>query len=274
VLRVAFLVAAAMLVACASARASQLIDRKTSDVHLSVSARGVATLTYTAHGRRRHVIAWGARDALAPTKARAQVRLRLDYSGGWGAFGRPIWQAPDVCRPYRGPKLAWLVAACTAPDGSYWAVQRWRRLIPNGGSTGPWELHLSHWSGELAVLRIRVAARPRTDLLFGQYTYHGAPVHGFSTTSRGAPLDSFGRNVYVDTFGSAYGSGWHREAGFLARNPSGIFCYALGPAHGRGTLYRATALGPGVTPIVTWVGRARPGTTPGGVLGDAARLCG
>ena len=35
--------------------------------------------------------------------------------------------------PYTGPLLVGLVAACTAPDGSYWAVQSWQRLLPMRG---------------------------------------------------------------------------------------------------------------------------------------------
>ena len=161
-LRVSLVFAVLTFMVCDSAGASQLIDRKASDVHLTVSARGVAALSYTAHGARRHVIAWGARDAIAPTQSRAQVKLRLDYSGGWGTFGRALWQDRNACRPYRGPRLAWLVAACTAPDGSFWAVQRWQRMIPVGGAVGTWELHLSHWTGTPASLGIRVDARPRS----------------------------------------------------------------------------------------------------------------
>jgi hypothetical protein len=275
-LRVSLVFVVLTFMVCDSAGASQLIDRKASDVHLTVSARGVAALSYTVHGARRHVIAWGARDAIAPTQSRAQVKLSLDYSGGWGTFGRALWQDRNACRPYRGPRLAWMVAACTAPDGSFWAVQRWQRLIPVGGAVGTWELHLSHWTGTPASLGTRVDARRGADVLFGQYTYRGRPVYGFHVTRRGAPLDTFARNVYVDTYDSAYGSGWHRESGFLSQNPTGIFCYALGPSHGKGTLYRATALGPGVTPIVSWVGRAEPGAGVEltGVLAQAARLCG
>ena len=275
-LRVSLVFAVLTFMVCDSAGASQLIDRKASDVHLTVSAGGVAALSYTAHGVRKHVIAWGARDAIAPTQSRAQVKFRLDYSGGWGAFGRAVWQDRNACRPYRGPTLAWLLAACTAPDGSFWAVQRWQRLIPVGGAVGTWELHLSHWTGTRASLGIRVDARPGADVLFGQYTYRGRPVYGFHVTRRGAPLDTFARNIYVDTYDSAYGSGWHRETGFLSHNPTGIFCYALGPSHGKGTMYRATALGPGVTPIVSWVGRAEPDAGVGltGMLVQAGRLCG
>jgi len=275
-MKVILVVAVLTFMVCGSAGASQLIDRRASNVRLSVSADGVAALTYTAHGLRKHVIAWGARDAIPPTQSRPQVKLRLDYSGGWGAFGRSVWQDRNVCQPYRGPKLAWLVTACTAPDGTHWAVQRWRRQVPSGGTDGVWELHLSHWTGNPASLAVHVDARPGVDVLFGQYTYRGRPIHGFSATRRGAPLDTFGRNVYVDTYGSAYGSGWHRENGFLAQKPTGLFCYALGPNHGKGTMYRATALGPGVTPIVSWVGRAQPGAALGltGFLVQASHLCG
>ena len=41
--------------------------------------------------------------------------------------------------------------------------------------------------------------------LFGSFTYLGQPVHGFKSTPGGNPLDTFGRNLYVDTFNSAYG---------------------------------------------------------------------
>lgn len=264
------------LALAAPAAASQIIDRKASHVHLSVSARGIATLTYAAHGTHKRVLAWGAHDARAPSTSRPQVEFKLDYSGGWGAFGRDMTGEPNACRPYRGPKLAWLVAACTAPDGSHWAVQQWQRLIPIGGGAGVPELHLSHWTGNPASLDIHVEARPVADVFFGQFTYRGVAVHGFHSTRYGAPLDTYGRNIYLDTYGSAYGSGWHRENGFLAHNPTGIFCYALGPAHGKGTLYRATALGPGVTPIVSWTGRALPGAATGvtGLLVDASHLCG
>jgi hypothetical protein len=261
---------------CGAAHASQLIDRKASNVHLAVLPNGIGVVSYRAHGLERHVLAWGATNALAPSTARPQVEFHLDYSGGYGSFGRPVWRGRNVCRPYRGPKLAWVVASCTTPDGSHWAVQRWKRLIPMGGRDGVAELHLSHWTGGLPSLNIQVDARPVTDVLFGQFTYRGRPVHGFHSTSTGAPIDSYGRNIYVDTFDSRYGAGWRRENGFLARKPSGIFCYALGPARGKGTRYRATALGPGVTPIVSWSGPALPSSADGltGSLGQASTLCG
>ena len=84
----------------------------------------------------------------------------------------------------------------------------------------------------------------------------GPPVYGFSHKPDGEPLDDYGRNIYLDTFDSVYGSGWRRENGFLTHNPTGGFCYGFYPhgSHpsGRGTKYRATVMGPGVTPDVFW----------------------
>jgi hypothetical protein len=61
-----------------------------------------------------------------------------------------------------------------------------------------------------------------------------------------------------------------RFNGFLAHNPRGNFCagvfsnlFGRGPA-GRGSAYRATAMGPGVTPIVMWEGPGPGRYQPGG----------
>ncbi len=88
----------------------------------------------------------------------------------------------------------------------------------------------------------------------------GAGVYGFSSTPGGEPLDSFGRNLYVDTFDSAYGPGWQRENSFLTHSSSGSFCYGFYPhgSHpsGQGTEYRATIMGPGLMPDMMWQGTA------------------
>ncbi len=98
------------------------------------------------------------------------------------------------------------------------------------------------------------------DHLFGTFLYKGAPVHGFRSTAGGNPLDTFGRNLYVDTFNSAYGAGWKRENSFLMHKGTGTFCYGFYPhgSHpiGKGERYRATIIGPGVTPDVMWQGNA------------------
>ena len=58
-------------------------------------------------------------------------------------------------------------------------------------------------SGDLPVLTIGTDwAWHQWDHLYGTYTYAGKPVYGFKSTSAGNPLDSFGRNIYVDTFDS------------------------------------------------------------------------
>lgn len=256
VVAVLALLAAALAPAAA---ASELVARDGNDVELKVSSAGRAILSYTRGDRRFHVAAWGAIDALHPTPEGRQVSFTLDYSAAGAGRVR------NVCGPYAGPPLPWLVTACTAPDGTHWAVQAWQRRLPNyglrvGSDRDAWELRLSHWSGPLAQLTVRVNwAYRRFDHLFGRLTYRGVPVHGFESTPSGEPLDPFGRNLYVDTFDSAYGGGWRRENGFLVHRPTGVFCYGFyrhdARPSGEGTRYRATVIGPGVTPDVSWEGR-------------------
>jgi phosphoketolase len=60
----------------------------------------------------------------------------------------------------------------------------------------------------------------------------------------------------VDTYTSRYGRGRKRENGFLTHRGTGAFCYGFYPHGnrpiGRGEEYRATVMGPGVTPILFW----------------------
>jgi len=256
------------------AQASQLLARNTTTERLLVSKDGRALVTYHAGGRSHRVLAWGAMNARAPSAVRPQVGFGLDYSGGWGRFGRPVWKTfRNACGPYSGPVLPWLVTACTAPDGSHWALQRWQRSQANFGRP-PWkpghgaqELRLSHWKGPVAHLDVWLdwSYSGRWHHLFGRLTYRGLPVHGFSTTPTGDPLDSYGRVIYIDAYDSAYGEGWRRENGFVARRPDGSFCYGFVPHRlpsgqtlppGRGSRYRLATSGPGVTPDVAWEGAA------------------
>jgi hypothetical protein len=258
-------VALATVLLPASASASELIDRNAGNVTLKVDGKGRALLGYTARGKRWNVLAWGAVNALAPTASRRQVQFKLDYSGGWGTYKRNVWKTfRNGCRPYDGPELQWLVTACKAPDGSYWAVQAWQRMLPNYGlapspKQSVRELRLSHWKGPIAELNVKLNWAYRSyDHLFGSFTYLGKPVYGFKSTPQGNPLDTFGRNLYVDTFNSAYGSGWRRENSFLMHKGTGMFCYGF-YSHGsrpvgKGERYRATIIGPGVTPDVFWEG--------------------
>ena len=107
------------------------------------------------------VLAWGAINARHPSPDRPQVAFRVDYSGGWGAYRKPVSRGfTSVCRAYAGPPLAWFVAGCTMPDGSHWALQAWQRGLPNLGLDpwkplqASWELRLSRWSGELPRLEL------------------------------------------------------------------------------------------------------------------------
>jgi hypothetical protein len=154
------------------------------------------------------------------------------------------------------------VAGCKAPDGSYWALQSWQRALPNyglpaSGASAVWELRLSHWKGELPQLTVNLNwAYKSFQHIFGEFTYLGKPVHGFKSTPGGNPLDTFGRNLYLDTFNSAYGPGWKRENSFLMHKGTGKFCYGF-YSHGSrpvgaGERYRATIIGPGVTPDIYW----------------------
>ena len=284
-------VVAAAGVAPGIASASQLIARNTSTERLSVSVDGKALLTYHGEGRLQRVLAWGATNARQPTQVVQQTEFRLDYSGGWRTFGRAVWKGfRNTCGRYRGPALPFLVTACTARDGSHWAVQRWQRSQANFGlppwkaGHGAWELRLSHWRGPVAELEVWLdwSYGGRWHHLFGRLTYQGLPVHGFSTTPSGQPLDRYGRVLYLDTLDSAYGKGWYRENGFVARRPDGTFCYGFVPhtSHtgerrpaGHGARYRLSVSGPGVTPDVRWEGAGLPVFTasdPGLVAHEAA----
>jgi hypothetical protein len=259
-----------------SAGASELIDRNASQIRLAVDNKGVALLTYKANRKLKHVLVRGAINALPPVEGGRQVKFKIDYAGGWGFYHKlKYWKKfRNACIPYDGPSLPWIIKACLAPDGSYWVVQKWQRMLPNYGMTPTkrsqraWEMRLSHWNTDLPVLDIYLdwAYHEHFDHLFGTFTYAGAGVYGFANTPSGNPLDSWGRNIYVDTFNSAYGPGWKRENSFLTHEPTGGFCYVFvehkfnGKTYpiGNGTKYRATVVGPGVMPDISWQGSPVP----------------
>src|SRR3954451_25329214 len=95
-------------IAAPSADGSQLVDRDASAVSLAVNSHGEALLTYYAAGTaKKRVLAWGAVNAIAPTTSRAQVALRLDYSGGYSKYRRDYWKTfATACGSYDGPPLA------------------------------------------------------------------------------------------------------------------------------------------------------------------------
>ena len=253
---VAVAVLACALAGATAARASFILDRGGSGVTLRVSGTQ-AIVNWSARGARRHATLSGAINARQPNASLPQAAFRVVY--GYGPLGG------GSCGAYDGPVLPMLVAACKASDGSYWGIQTWQRLARNfGGASAPVELRVSHWSGDLPQLDVHLdwSYGGRFQHLFGRYTYLGKPVYGFHSTGGGNPLDAYGRNLYLDTLGSRYGSGWRRENSVLAHRGSGVFCYGFYPhggAPGVGSRYRLTVDGPGVTPVVAWAGAALGG---------------
>jgi hypothetical protein len=279
-MRTRFVVFGCLLVAvlgapAAPASASEpLWDANVKFLSLKVNRKGETLVSYLLpSGKLRNVLVWGAINARTPSETVPQVRFKWDYAGGWGKYRKgKYWRRfRDQCRPYDGPKLANLVAACKAPDGSYWAVQSWKRRLPLLGFE-PWapeqrnvELHVSHWSGPIAELDVypNWTYNGAWQGVFGRYSYRGVPVYGFGATPKGIPTDKYGRNLYIDTLNSAYGTGWKRETGILTHRPTGTFCHSFVPQRplasypsqevrpaAPGERHRVTIGGPGVTPIV------------------------
>ncbi|HZQ82212.1 MAG TPA: hypothetical protein VFB25_09580 [Gaiellaceae bacterium] len=253
---------AAMLVAPAG-QASDLIGENAVQISLEVHG-GQALVQFKEDGVQKHVLVWGAINARTPDSGLPQVRFNHNYRY---LHSRKF---VDQCEPYDGPALAYLITACKAPDGSYWALQSWQRNLPHRGyppwtaAQKDWDLRISHWTGPLADVQLYTdwAFKGQAHDIFGRMDYDGKPVYGMHTTSNGAPTDSYGRSLYIDTFDSAYGKGWKRETSIVFRKPSGAFCYSFWPTHdvslpghpyrpaGNGTKYRISVVGPGVTPDV------------------------
>ena len=280
-LRIAFvallgLAVAGGLAAVRATASDAVTDTNLRAVTLAVNTKGEALLTYTrTNGTIRHVLAYGAINANAPVDANVpQIRFRWDYAGGWGKYRNArYWKTfRNACQPYDGPALPYFVAGCKAPDGTYWAIQSWQRLLPLLGFDAwkpeqvAYETHLSHWSGPLPELEAYAhwTYGGQWQGLFGRLTYLGQAVHGFSSTRDGNPRDRYGRNIFIDTLNSAYGAGWKRESGILLHTPTGTFCHSFVPQRpfpgypsdatrpaAPGERYRVSVMGPGVTPVVS-----------------------
>jgi len=202
------------LLAAASAQSSRAVVGDAHVLSLTVNDRGEALLVYRSGALTRHVLAWGA------------TEVRLDYSGGWRRYHRQYWRGfTGACARYDGPRLSYAVAACTAPDGSYWAVQSVPHRV----------LAISHWQGPLAKVQAGTAWAydGRFQIVFGRVTYVGRPAGG--------------RPVLLDAFRQS----WIHERPFDTHPRTGTFCYGLYPGgEGTGTRYRLAVSGTGGSPVV------------------------
>ncbi len=267
------LAGALALVIVPAALGSTLIARNASNVSISITPQKQAILTFRQNGQTRSVLAWGAINARphptcgkvqGPRCGPAQVQMSHQRIFANGGLGIKLLKGPNLCKPYDGPTLPFMVAACASPDGSYWAAQSWIRLHKPGTPVkGARELRLSHWSGALPKLEINLdwvkSHGAYYDHLFGSYTYGGQPVYGLRWSKTGVPLDGYGRVLYVDSLNSHWGKGWRRAQGFLSKPWNGQFCYGfwgkfVGSPNwkGEGDAYRATVMGAGVLPDVKW----------------------
>jgi hypothetical protein len=271
-------VVCAAAVCASSARSAQLITNQgATQVELQVNDKGEALLSYKSKGKLHRVLVWGALNAKQPSKGAKQVEFKLDYSGGWKTHHTKYWETfPAKCDKYDGPDVPNVVAACKAPDGSWWVAQSFQQLLPDLGYL-PWLpiqkadwLFISHFTGPVALIEAGMdwIYDGKWQQIFVRVTYRGKPVFGFGSTKYGVPTDAFGRIVYVDTHNSKYGAGWRRENASLTHNPTGLFCYGLSPhdpttggyrhppgqttprGPGTGDKYRLSVNGPGVTPFV------------------------
>ena len=257
-----------------SAYGSQLIARNATNVQFKVNEQQ-GLVTFRAGGAAHRVLVWGAVNARAPQASLPQVKFHVNYTG-FGFNG-------GSCKPYTGPSLPWVVAACDGPDGSYWAAQSFPQPLPDLGFT-PWLqsqrdrwLEISHWTGPIPELTVGQdwVYGGKFREIYGQLKYLGVPVYGFHTTRYGVPTGGYGTLIYLDVLNApSYGPGWRRENSFVPHKPSGGFCYGFytfdptrgGYRHppgssarrgpGVGDLYRVTAHGPGVAPDVGWTGPA------------------
>ena len=273
-LRVVVVAAVAAAAMTPVAHASQLVGRNATNVRLQVNQKQ-ALVTFRSGSAAKRVLLWGAVNARPPQASQPQVKFRLNYTG----FGF----AGGSCKPYSGPALPWLVAACDGPDGSYWAAQSFPQPLPDLGYV-PWLqtqrdrwLEISHWTGDPPQLTVSQdwVYGGKFREIYGQLSYLGVPVYGFHTTRYGVPTGGYGTLIYLDVLNApSYGTGWRRENSFVPHNPSGVFCYGFysfdptkgGYKHppgqtarrgpGVGELYRLTAHGPGVAPDVGWTGAA------------------
>lgn len=204
-----------LLLSSAPASASIKIAGDARDPVLRVDAAGDAEVSWT-----------------TPSGGHESLLISKDGSLRYGG----TLPSADVSRPTGSVTLPWQVAVRQTPDGSFYALQSWRRL-----ATGPMELRFSRWKGAPTTLTLRtVCCKWGHENVEGAATFHGKGIFGFHSTSAGNPLDPYGRNVYLDSF---HAGRWNRMMGILTHAPVGSFSLWIRPEW-LGTQYRGTIDGP------------------------------
>lgn len=262
----------ALLVAPSLASASDLVATSTSKEDLRVNAKGIAKVSYKSKGKQNCVLYKGALNAGAfeRTGTPNATSFKYDRSCGW----KTGWinhkerkKFKNTCGPYTGPALPYLVASCTAKDGSHWALQKWARTTPNYGGDpdeATKETRLSHFTGDPATLTIHPnwSWTGRFMHIATTFEYQGKPWYALNFKENGYVLDGIGRNVVIDSYDSDMGSGWKRVNAVLTHRPSGQLCFGFSPKTIPGTStksgsgyssvnkYRLGVPGPGVSPDI------------------------
>src|SRR5438046_235347 len=128
----------AVLFAPASASASIKVASWARNPTLKVVAGGAAEVDWTSGGGRHSVV------------------ISRNGSQRYGAHLR----ARDVSFPTTAVSVPMALAVRQTPNGSFWALQAWRRL-----RTGPLELRFSRWKGAPTLLTlgaVSASGAPRT----------------------------------------------------------------------------------------------------------------
>lgn len=257
-----------------TAAASDLVAVKTTKEALQVNAKGIAKVSYKQKRKQYCVLYRGALNAgaFARNGKPNAVGFKYDRSCGWKSKwinSKERKKFKNVCGPYTGPALPYVVAQCTHPDGSHWVIQKWARTTANYGGNpakSVKETRLSHFTGDPAKLDIypNWSWNGRFFHIFVQFTYQGKPWFALNFRENGYVTDGVGRNVVIDSFNSDMGPGWRRVNAVLTHRPSGQMCFGFSPktmsngkksgsGYSRDNLYRLGVPGPGVSPDIETV---------------------
>jgi hypothetical protein len=195
-----------------------------ASVEVAVNPRGGESLRVDSAGNAE--VGWTAADG-------SQHSLLVSHDGSLRYGGL---SGPDVSQPAAGVSIPWAIVVRQTADGRYYALQAWRRL-----DSGPVELRFSRWEGAPTKLTLRIVCCKWGHVnVVGDASFHGRPIYGFKATAQGDPLDSYGRNVYLDSYRNQR---WARMMGILTHRPSGSFSLWIRPEW-TGAQYRGTIPGP------------------------------